>query len=142
MSKVVKLAILIVVVALAARGYEYVLEWRTAEEKSPNHKTDAVDLMIGRAHVERYLDIKEKSPEFNIPALKTAFSQFYLEQGRYPQSLAELERSNLVGPEATHDPFGQAYHLQYQAGQVVLTSPGKDKLAGTEDDTRLTFPLQ
>ena len=87
-------------------------------------------------------DIKEKSPEFNVPALKTAMSQFYIDKGRYPQTLAELEKANLAGRNLTHDRFGQPYQLTYENRSAVLISPGQDKQKGTEDDIRLNVPLQ
>ena len=142
MGKAVKLVLLIVVLAAAARGYEYVRDWRIAEENSPDHKMDAIDLVIGRAHLQRLQEIKEKSPEFNLPALKTAMSQFRLDKGRYPRNLAELEAANLAGRAVTHDRFGQPYKLRYQAGEAILTSPGEDRQAGTDDDVRLTLALR
>ena len=142
MSRAIKLILLIVLLAAAARGYEYLRDKRIAEENSPDHQMDTVDLLIGRGHVQKYLDIKEKSPEFNLPALKTAMSQFRLDKGRYPRDLAELEVSQLAARNVTHDPFGQRYKIQYETGKAILTSPGKDKKPGTEDDIQLTLALQ
>ena len=142
MDKVVKVILLFVLLAVAARGYQHLRAKRIAEESSPDHEMDATDMMIGRMHVQKYLDIKKKAPEFNLPALKTAMAEFHINKGRYPHTLAELETDNLAGWNLTHDPFGQPYQLNYQGKIAILTSPGKDKQAGTEDDIKLTLPLQ
>lgn len=141
MGKVVKLILLLVVVVVAIRGYQYLEDRQITEESSSEEELGTVDLLVGRGHVRRYLEIKEKRPEFNLPALKTAMSQFRVDKGRYPRNLEELEVANLAGRDVTCDPFGQAYRLQYQGKAAILTSPGKDKQAGTEDDIRLTLQL-
>ena len=141
-GRIVKLILILAFLAVAARGYQHLRDKRIAEENSPDHKMDATDLLIGRGHVQKYLDIKEKSPEFNLPALKTAMMQFHISKGRYPQNLDELETDNLAGRSLTHDRFGQPYRLQYEGKAAVLTSPGEDKQAGTEDDIKLTLALQ
>jgi len=141
MSRIIKLIVLIVLLWLAAYGYQTIRDKRIAEEKSPDHKMDAADLMIGRGDIQKYLDIKEKVPEFNLPALKTVMNQFYIDKGRYPQNLAELQQDNLAGTDLTHDPFGQPYQLRYEGKNAILTSPGKDKQAGTQDDIHLTLAL-
>ncbi|MFH1739511.1 MAG: hypothetical protein ABIH23_10935 [bacterium] len=142
MDRVIKLILLVILLAVAARGYQHLRAKRIAEESSPDHKMDATDLMIGRGDIQRYLDIKKNSPEFNLPALKTAMMQFHINKGRFPQNLAELETDNLAGRDLTHDRFGQPYHLKYEGRTALLTSPGEDKQAGTEDDIKLTLALQ
>ncbi len=141
MNRVIKLILLIVLLWLASYAYQTLRDKRIAEEKSPDHKMDATDLMIGRGDIQKYLDIKARAPEFNLPALRTAMNQFYIDKGRYPQSLSELQQENLVGTDITHDPFGQPYQLRYEGKTAILTSPGKDKQTGTEDDIHLTLPL-
>lgn len=138
----IKIIILFVLLALAARGYEYLRDQRIAEEKSPDHEMDAVDTVLGRGQLKMLQDIKEKSPQFNKPALKTALSQFYIDKGRYPRTLAELENANLVGRDLTRDRFGQPFELKYENRSAILISPGQDKQKGTEDDIRLSVPLQ
>jgi len=142
MSKVIKLVLVLLVIVFAAKGYDYLREQRVAEESSPDHEMDAADLLIGRGHVEAYLNIKEKAPKFNLPALQTAMAQFHINNGRYPRTLAELEAANLAGRDLTHDPYGQPYRLQYENRTVTLSSPGKDKQPGTEDDIELSLTLQ
>jgi hypothetical protein len=102
--------------------------------KKAAREPNAVDDFIGKTAVDRYLDIQEKSESFNLPALRTSIMMFYTENGRYPQSMQELEDRGGASSSVTRDKRGALLDLQITNQEATITSPGNDRIFGTTDD--------
>ena len=105
--------------------------------KEPN----AVDHFIGKTHVDIYMDVKEKSESFNLPALRTAIKMFRIDHGRYPKNMKELEDSEMGNSSITRSKKGQLLDLKIIQQEAIITSPGSDRILGTTDDISQTLNL-
>ncbi len=129
-----KIILIILLFGVAANLFQRLRDSYEEEIRSPDHEPGVMEGLTGKTAVDQYLNIKEKSDSFNLPALKTGLMMFYTQRGRYPRSMEELERSGEIGTDVTHDPYGNRYDMNVQNNQVIISSPGKDQIRGTTDD--------
>ena len=78
---------------------------------------------------------REQQTTYRIHVVQTASETFKADNGKYPASMDELEKAELVDPEDTIDPWDNS--LKFVGGgdtKPVITSSGRDGEFETEDD--------
>lgn len=144
MKKVFALIFIVFLGFVGFKTIKYQIDQQVKEEKKEGEQEEynVIDGLIGRQAVGQYVRIREMKDTFNIPAFKTTMVMFYTQNGRYPNSIEELERSGDANRDMTHDRFGNPYFMQVRDNKhVLLQSAGKDKIKGTTDDVEYQFDL-
>jgi len=136
-AKVIALLIVIIVGANIYRVVSTKMKENKVAEKADQFLNDAT----GLSNVNRYIEIRDKADSFNFPTIKKGISMYYIDHGRYPASMDELESGGVVPSDAARDRFGNKYSLKYEEKTVILSSAGKDKIKGTADDVEYRLPL-
>ncbi|MBD3272358.1 MAG: hypothetical protein GF384_07465 [Elusimicrobia bacterium] len=75
-----------------------------------------------------------------MQTVKAALSDFYKDQGYFPQSLSELAGRRPLRNLWASDGWGQSYRYRVHNGGYELVSAGKDGAFDTEDDLYLSGP--
>jgi hypothetical protein len=142
--KVLAVIIIVLIGYIGAESFKYQLKNRKEVEKetSETKEYDVLDGLIGRQAIGQFNRVKELRDSFNIPAFKTTMVMFYTQNGRYPNTIEELDRSGDASHEMTHDRYGNLYSMQLNNNKhVLLQSAGRDRISGTTDDVEYTFDL-
>lgn len=89
-------------------------------------------------HLERAKTVGTQA-EFN--SIKTAFVLYYSTYGEYPTSLEDLVDKRMIGRDALSDFWRQGYRTELDGTDLVLTSPGTDRVKNTNDDIETRISL-
>lgn len=103
---------------------------------SPDGEYDVLDGLTGNMAVDQYLKVREKSPTFNFPTIRTGVLMYMANHGRYPDRMEELTRSGELNADATRDPWGNVFEMRIEQNKLTLRSAGKDRISGTTDDVK------
>lgn len=144
MRKVFAFILFLFLCFVGAETFKHMLKQRKDVEKqtAETKEYDVLDGLIGRQAVGQYNRVKELKDSFNVPAFKTTMVMFHTQNGRYPRSMEELERSGDANREMTHDRYGNLYFMQMHDNKHVrLQSAGRDRIRGTTDDLEFKFNL-
>lgn len=142
--KVVAIILFLFLCFVGAETFKHMLKHRKNVEKqtSETKEYDVLDGLIGRQAVGQYNRVKELKSSFNVPAFKTTMVMFHTQNGRYPRTIEELERSGDANREMTRDRYGNQYFMQMRDNKHVrLLSAGRDRIRGTTDDMEFKFDL-
>jgi len=129
MDRFITFGIGIVLLIIAANVGRYIYTNMPDPEKK-----NVVDGLTGNMQIQKFLDVKEKQDIFNLPAIRTSFSSFYIQHGRYPRNLMELEKSENVSANLLYDQNGVEFKLVYKQEKPILLGAGDDTIHGTTDD--------
>ncbi|NVB36714.1 type II secretion system protein GspG [Pseudenhygromyxa sp. WMMC2535] len=71
----------------------------------------------------------------DIVNLETSIEMYQIQRNDCPKSVEDLKAAGII-KKVTKDPWGQPYEIKCpgEHGSVDITSGGKDKTIGTEDD--------
>jgi hypothetical protein len=77
------------------------------------------------------------SLDLKVNDIKAALNLYYTEKGQYPESLDILVPEYLKMESQLEDTWGSKFKLDTtEEMNMVLVSPGKDKIFGTADDIK------
>ena len=114
---------------------------KTEIEKPDSKIGKKVDDALGFGQIQYVNRAKRVGTEGEFTALKTAFVMYYTTYGEYPKSLEELVDKRMIGRDALTDFWQQGYRTEIDGTDLVLTSPGEDRIKNTKDDvvTRISL---
>jgi general secretion pathway protein G len=87
----------------------------------------------------KFKDSQIKTAETGARVIRTAVQSWQASNNETNcPTMSQLVQDKQLDPgSSTNDPWGQAYTLQCQDGDVVVVSSGPDKKKGTKDDIRV-----
>jgi len=80
-------------------------------------------------------NLKEPFATMNVRKVRKAISGYFFDMGSYPESINSLEQLDYISSSDEKDPWGTEISIKLdEAGYYVVTSAGKDRSFGTDDD--------
>jgi len=118
----------------------------TIKEKVEIDKPDSkvgkkIDEAMGLEQIKHLDRAKVVGTQAEFNSIKTAFVMFYATYGEYPKSLEELVDKRMIGRDALSDFWQQGYRTELEGTDLVLTSPGRDRIKNTKDDVETRISL-
>ena len=92
--------------------------------------------MVAVYAVGRMKDAKQATAQTELRTILAALDMYQVARGHFPDAslgLAPLVEGRYLKRPAV-DPWGHAFSYALENGEPVITSPGPDGLAGTDDD--------
>ena len=132
---------LVFVVALVAFFKQESIKDQVGIEDPDSELGNKIDdaLGINRAHqVDRAKDVATKAEFENI---RKAVVMYYTVYNEYPKSLEELVSKNMIDQNALRDYWQQGYRTEVKGTDLIITSPGRDRIKNTKDDISTQISL-
>lgn len=117
------------------------LKKRIGIEKPDSEIGKKIDDAMGISRIHQVDRAKSIGVKSEFRNLKTAFMMYYTTYGEYPESLDELIDKNLIGPGIKEDFWRQGYRTEFKGSDLIITSPGPDRIKNTADDITERIPL-
>ena len=94
-----------------------------------------------KTYVQQMMTAKDKAELVSVDAkvntIKAAMESYYIDNSEYPELLEDLVPTYIRTREPIIDPWGQPFKLETDAEMnLILVSPGKDRIPETDDDIR------
>jgi len=90
----------------------------------------------------KYVDrAKNVGTKVEFHGIKTAFVMYYTMYNEYPKKLEDLVEKRYLGQDALSDFWKQGYRTDLDGKDLILTSPGPDRIKNTKDDINERIPL-
>ena len=100
-----------------------------------------IDEAMGLGQLQHLDRAKKVGAQGEFNTIKTAFVMYYTTYGEYPKSLEELVDKRMMGRDALTDFWRQGYRTEIEGTDLVLTSPGPDRIKNTKDDIATRISL-
>lgn len=135
---VVGLAVLLFLAAGINEMMQLFQETQQNMEEASSDGASVLDGLTGKAAVDAYLNVKEKAPSFQIPAIRTGVMMYMTQEGHPPQSLLEVVEAGYLSRDVLADPYGNPVDAIIRQDEILLRSAGPDEVRNTTDDVKQT----
>ena len=133
--------LLVFLVAFVAFLTQEQIKDKIGIEKPDSEVGKKIDEALGLEQI-RYVDrAKNVGTQTEFNTIKTGFVMYYTSYGEYPRSLEDLVAKGYIPREALSDFWQQGYRTELQGSDLVLTSPGPDRMKNTRDDIETRISL-
>jgi hypothetical protein len=131
--------------AMAAALMAFFMQDRIIKEigiEDPNSNIGKkIDEAIGTNRIQHVNRAKNVGTEPEFANIRTAFVLYYSTYNEYPKSLQELVGRGMIDQGALRDYWQQGYRTEIDGTDLVLTSPGPDRIKNTKDDLSTRISL-
>ncbi len=100
-----------------------------------------IDEAIVTSRIQHVNRAKNVGTEAEFANIRTAFVLYYSTYNEYPKSLQELVGRGMIDQGALRDYWQQGYRTEIDGTDLVLTSPGPDRIKNTKDDLSTRISL-
>lgn len=142
----VKFIVILLIIALLLLGLGYLIKAGVAkthrELAKADRKSDDISDALGAGQVAVLQRAKNVASETELASIRSAFAQYYLTFNRFPESIDEMIDKKFLNRQALADPWFQEYRYELQETDLIITSPGQDRIKNTGDDIYMKVPLQ
>lgn len=141
MKKVWAFVFLFFFIILLAFFKQEKIEDEVGIEKPDSKVGKKIDEAMGLEQIHQLDRAKKVGAEAEFNSIRTAFAMYYTTYGTFPKSLEELVNSRYIDRGALSDFWQQGYRTEIDGADLVLTSPGPDRIKNTKDDVSTRIPL-
>lgn len=117
------------------------IKQRIGIEKPDSELGKKVDEAMGLNRVQHLDRARRVGTEAEFSSIRTAFVMYYTLYGEHPRSLEDLISKGMIDRNAMNDFWRQGYRTTLEGTELVLTSPGPDRIMNTQDDIVTRIPL-
>jgi len=115
---------------------------KKTEIENPDSKIGKkIDESMGLEQIRHVNRAKAVGAQGEFNTIKTAFVMYFTTYGEYPKSLEDLVEKRMLGRDALTDFWQQGYRTEIDGTDLVLTSPGADRIKNTKDDITTRISL-
>jgi len=100
-----------------------------------------IDDAMGINRLQHLNRAKKIGTEAEFANIKTAFVMYYTAYNEFPKSLEDLVDKRMIDQGALKDFYQQYYRTEIDGTDLVMTSPGQDRIKNTKDDVITRIPL-